>query len=177
MADPEETTGTVSETEAPAEGDGDNRIEAIRKLVEANMAQLASVDEALGHNTEWMGAMEARIEAVEQQIASQLALGQDYSRLDAMVSGLQAMVEAHHIRPHPINARPDSEAEVPGPVNTYGVEGSLGTLASGRVVYIDGAAYVVVGPAGEEGKIKLRGPGGLSRYMPSTYVPDKVVSE
>ena len=179
MANPEETTTSGAEDEpagAADEGSDDNRIESIRRVVEANLKRLDSVDEALTHNREWLSAMEARVEAVEQRVASQLELGQDYNRLDAQVSGLQAAFD-NLLRARGLTQEGAGEAR--DPVVEFGpVEGSLATLASGTGVVIDGGRYVIVGPA-REGTVKVRpwSGGGEGRYFPTSKVPDEVLSE
>ena len=178
MADPDETTGTngpvdESSTDAAADAD-DGELDVETTL----MHQVASLEEAVEGNVKWLAAMEARVEAVEQRVASQLELGQDYNRLDAQVSGLQAAYDELLSRHVAGQLTPAGEAR--DPVVEFGpVDGSLATLESGTGVVIDGQRYVVVGPTADGTTVKLRrwGGRGAGEYFGASKVPDEVLSE
>jgi len=173
MADPDETTGTngpVDESSTDAADADDGELDVETTL----MHQVASLEEAVEGNVKWLAALEARVEAVEQRVASQLDLGQDYNRLDAQVSGLQAAFDELVSR-----AGPGHAGEAKDPVVQFGpVEGSLATLESGTGVVLNGQRFVVVGPAANA-TVKVRpwaGRGDAS-YLNASTVPDEVLSE
>lgn len=189
MAD-HETTGTNGPSAAAPESGEDEHAGAL-DVVDSLMAQVATIDERITRaeevtqsNAEWLAALEPRIEAVEQRVASQLELGQDYNRLDAQVSGLQAAFDDLQLRAGLSKGERETLAYVEGgeardPVVEFGpVDGSLATLESGTGVVVDGRKFVIVGPA-RNATVKVRpwGGRGVAEYLPSSRVPDEVLSE
>jgi len=173
MADPDENTGTDEPTGTNASPESEDADAGELDVVDELMHQVATLEQAVEGNVKWLGAMEARVEAVEQRVASQLQLGQDYNRLDAQVSGLQAAFDERGGPPT------FGVPEAKDPAVEFGpVEGSLATLESGTGVVLNGQKFVVVGPA-REATVKVRPWGGRggAQYLPSSRVPDEVLSE